>query len=124
MNSKVIMGVRILLGVFCIIFGLNKFIGFLPMPEIAGDGGTLMGIYVTSGFMTIIAVLELLGGIALVANKFVPLALTVLTAIMFNAFLFHLLHDMGGIGGAVLGLLLCLILVYANRDRFSQVLAA
>lgn len=124
MNPKVTMGLRILFGVFCLIFGLNKFLGFLPMPEISGDGGTLMGIYATSGFMTIIGVLEILGGLALLLNKFVPLSLTFLVAIMFNAFLFHALHDMANIGGAVLGLVLGLLLVYANKDRFSELLSA
>lgn len=124
MNPKVTMGLRILFGVFCLIFGLNKFLGFLPMPEIPGDGGTLMGIYATSGFMTIIGVLEILGGVALLLNKFVPLSLTFLVAIMFNAFLFHALHDIANIGGAVLGLVLGLLLVYANKDKFSELLSA
>lgn len=124
MNEKVVMGIRILFGVFCLIFGLNKFLNFLPMPAIEGDGGVLMGIYISSGFMTVIAILEILGGLALIVNKFVPLALTILIAIMFNAFLFHALHDMGGIGGSVLGLILGLILVYANKGRFKDLLSA
>ena len=124
MNPKVTMGLRILFGLFCLVFGLNKFLGFMPFPEIPGDGGTLMGIYATSGFLKIIGVLEILGGLALLLNKFVPLALTFLVAIMFNAFLFHALHDMANIGGAVVGLLLGLILVYANKGRFSELLSA
>jgi len=124
MNSKVTMGIRILFGIFCLVFGLNKFLHFMPFPEIPGDGGTLMGIYATSGFMKIIGVLEILGGLALLSNKFVPLALTILVAIMFNAFLFHLLHDMGNIAGALLGLLLALVLVFAFRERFKTLLSA
>ena len=124
MNSKVTMGLRVLFGVFCLIFGLNKFIGFIPFPEIPGDGGTLMGIYATSGFMKIIGVLEILGGLALLVNKYVPLSLTFMVAIMFNAFIFHALHDMAGIGGAVLGMVLGLLLVYANKDRFRDLLSA
>lgn len=124
MNSRVVLGVRILFGVFCIIFGVNKFLNFLPMPTIPGDGGQLMQIYFTSGFMSIIGILEILGGVALVANKFVPMALTVLAAIMFNALVFHLLHDMAGIGGAVLGCVLTIILVFAYKERFSSVLTA
>ncbi len=122
MNTKVKMGLRILFGVFCIIFGVNKFANFMPMPEIPGDGGTLIGIYVASGFFSLIGVLEILGGLALVLNKFVPLALTILVAILFNAFIFHLLHDMAGIGGAVVGLVLNLALVFLNKDRFTEIL--
>ena len=124
MNPKVLMGIRILFGVFCLIFGLNKFLGFLEFPPIPGDGGTLMGIYMTSGFMSIIGVLEILGGLALLLNKYIPLALTILVAIMFNAFLFHVLHDMANLAGSVLGLILGLILVYANKDRFADLLGA
>lgn len=124
MNDKVAMGIRILFGLMCLIFGLNKFIGFMPFPPIPGDGGTLMGIYATSGFMKIIGVLEILGGIALLVNKFVPLWVTILVAIMFNAFLFHVLHDMANIAGAVVGLILSLLLVYINKDRFADLLSA
>ena len=124
MNSKVTMGLRILFGIFCLVFGLNKFIGFLPMPVIEGDGGVLMGIYATSGFLNIIGVLEILGGVALLANKFVPLVLTVMCDIMCNAFLIHALHDMAGFGGAALGMILNIALVYAYRSRFSSLLSA
>jgi len=57
-------------------------------------------------------------------NKYVPLSLTFTVAIMFNAFLFHALHDMAGIGGAVLGMILGLLLVYIHKDRFSDLLSA
>lgn len=124
MNSKVKMGLRILFGLFCILFGVNKFLNFLPAFEIPGDGGTLLGIYVSSGFFSLIGVLEILGGLALVTNKFVPLGLTFLTAIMFNAFIFHLLHDVGNIGGAVVGLGLSLVLVFLYKGRFSELLKA
>ena len=124
MNPKITMGIRILFGVFCLIFGLNKFLNFMPFPPIPGDGEILMGIYFSSGFMKIIGVLEILGGLALIAGKFVPMALIWMTGIMFNAFIFHLLHFVPGIGGAVVGMLLCLILVYAYRDRFKSILSA
>ena len=96
----------------------------MPFPPIEGDGGELMRIYATSGFMTIIGVLEIVTGLGLVLGKYVPLSLTILTAIMFNAFIFHALHDIGGIGGAVLGLALSLGLVYLNKERFSDLLSA
>ncbi len=124
MSPKVTMGLRILFGLFMLIFGINKFAGFLPMPAIPGDGGTLMGIYTTSGFMTLIGVLEILIGIALLAGKYVPLAITFAVAIMFNAAVFHALHDIAGIGGAALGLVLSLALVYAYKDRFTSLLSA
>ncbi len=124
MNTTVSMILRILLGLFMVALGLNKFLGFIEIPNPPGDGGELMRIYITSGFLKLIGVLEFLGGLALLVNKFVPLALTFITAIMFNAVVFHGLHDPAGIGGAVVALLLSLALVYANKDRFSRLLSA
>jgi len=124
MNPKVQMGIRILFGVFVLIFGINKLLGFMPFPAIPGDGGTLMGIYATSGFLKIIGILEILGGVALLLNKYVPLALTFMVAIMFNAVLFHALHDPANIVGAIVGLALGLILVYSNKGRFASLLSA
>lgn len=124
MNSKVVMGLRIVFGLFLLVFGLNKFIGFMPFPPIPGDGGTLMGIYATSGFLKIIGVLEILGGVMLIAGKFVPLALTINIAIMFNAAIFHILHDPPNVVGALVGLIMGLALVYFYKDRFKSLLSA
>ncbi len=124
MNAKVALGIRILFGVFSLVFGLNKFFHFLSFPEIPGDGGTLMTIYFTSGFLKLIGILEILGGLALLLNKYVPLALTILIAIMFNAAVFHLLHDPANVMGAMLGLILGLLLVWVNKGRFKDLLRA
>ena len=122
--SKLATGSRIFLGLFMILLGLNKFFGFIELPAPPGDGSELMRIYVTSGFLKLIGAIEFAGGVALVANRFVPLALTFITAIMFNAVAFHALHDVTGIGPAAVSLLLSLGLVAAHRDRFEGVLSA
>lgn len=125
MNQKVTTGIRILLGLMMLIFGLNKFMGFMPMPPLPEDAATLMGIYGKTGFMSMIGGLEAIFGLALLAGKYIPLALTVLIAILFNAAAFHAFNgDMGGIGGAALGLIMALLLVYAHRDRFDSLLSA
>jgi uncharacterized membrane protein YphA (DoxX/SURF4 family) len=43
MNSKVFMVVRILLALFVLVFGLNKFFNFMPMPEMSADAGAYFG---------------------------------------------------------------------------------
>ena len=123
MNPKVLMALRILLGLFMLIFGVNKFANFLPAFEIPGDGGTLIGIYATSGFLSLIGVIEILGGICLLINKYVPLAVTFIIAVMFNAAVFHALHDLPNVGPALLGLFLGLGIVYGYRDRFTSLLS-
>ncbi len=124
MKTTVFKVIRVLLGLFMLVIGLNKFLVFIEIPNPAGDGGELMQIYITSGFLKLIGVLEALGGIALLINKYVPLALTLITAIMFNATMFHLLHDLPGVGAAAVCLLLSLVLIYGHKERFSSLLSA
>ena len=106
-----------------VLFGIDKFLHFIPIPPVNGDGGALLDIYASSGFLSIIGISQVLGGLALLVKKFVPLALTILIAIMFNAFVFHILHDLEGIGGSAIGLILGLANVYANKERFSSLLS-
>ncbi len=115
---------RLLLGLFMLIIGINKFLVFIEIPNPPGDGGELMQIYVKSGFLQLIGVLEAVGGIALLVNRLVPMPLTFITAIMFNATIFHGLHDLAGIGAAALCLTISLVLVYVHKDRFGSLLSA
>lgn len=123
MNGKLVMALRIGFGVFCMIFGINKFIEFLPPFPLEGEAGTLFQIYFDSGFLKLIGAFEVIFGLLLVLKKYVGLALIWLVAIMFNALLFHLFHDPATIGGAVLGLALALANVYFHKDYFSKVLS-
>jgi putative oxidoreductase len=127
MNSKVTLGIRILVGLAMVVFGFNKIVPFMPQPEPGAMGASmqaLMGALTASPFMKIIALIEIVGGLALIANKYVPLALTLLVAVMFNALLIHLFYDPKNAAGAGVFLALCLVLVYANKERFKDLLSA
>jgi len=124
MGPKVANTIRILLAVFMLIFGLDKFLHFVPIPPVEGVGGELMSIYAESGFLYLIGTLQIISGIALLIKKYVPLALIVIVAIMFNALVFHILHDLAGIGGSAVGLILGLVCIYNNKARFSSLLSA
>ena len=126
MNKTVTLVIRILVGVAMIAFGANKFLHFMPEPEpgaMGEDMTTLMGV-LHSPFMIVIGVLELIAGIALLVGKYVPLALTILIAILLNAAMFHGFYDPANIAGSLIFLVLCLILVYAYKDRFKSLLSA
>lgn len=124
MNPKLIFAVRFLLGLMVLVFGLNKFFHFIPLPELGGEGAVLMDIWQASGFMFLVGVIEVVAGLALLVGRYVPLALIFLTAVLFNAFLFHAMHDLAGIGGSAVGLVLCFVLTYVYRDRFSSIFSA
>ncbi len=81
---------RYLLGVIFVIFSLNFWLHFFPMPSpaegslAAGFIGALYG----SGFLAVVKVFELLGGILLLTGRYVNLALGVLGPIVVVIVLF------------------------------------
>ena len=124
MNPKVIMILRLLLGAMMLLFGVDKFFQFLNVPPIPGDGGILMEIYARSGFLTILGVLETLAGIALLVNRFVPIALIITIAILFNATLIHLMYDPQNVIAALLGMIIGIVLVFSDKERYGSLFSA
>ena len=73
--------------------------------------------------MTLIAELEIVCGLLLLVGKYVPLALTIIVVILFNAAVLHGLYDPANITGALVFLIISLVLIYANKERFSSLLS-
>jgi uncharacterized membrane protein YphA (DoxX/SURF4 family) len=87
---------RILLGLIFFVFGLNGFLGFLPMPPHEGDAATFMGGLAAAGyFFPLLKGTEVAVGLSLLTNRFAPLALVVLAPITVNIVAFHSLAPAG-----------------------------
>ena len=123
MNSKVFMVLRILLGIFVLVFGINKFANFLPMPELAGDAGAYFGALANSKTLMLVGIVEIIAGLALLLNKYGALLALILMSISVNAFLFHAVLDPGGIGGAVVLLLLNIAVLIGYKNRYKDLLS-
>lgn len=81
---------RVFLGLIFSVFGFNYFVPFIPHPEITGDALVYMQGLTTAGyFWPLLRSIELVAGIALLSNRYVPLALTLLGPITLHIFLFH-----------------------------------
>jgi len=120
MNSKVTMALRIILGLILIIFGANKFIGFMPSPELPEAAGNFMGALANTGYMfPLIGAVEVIVGLLLVFNKWVAFALVLLAPVAVNMVLFHLKLAPGGIAPAALVTILNIVLIYANWDKYK-----
>jgi uncharacterized membrane protein YphA (DoxX/SURF4 family) len=119
MNNKVTLVLRILLGAAMIIFGASKFFNAPPDPEAMGEGMYSIMTVFYSPFMLMIGALELLSGLALVVGKFIPVALTLCIAIMFNAFMLHVFYDPKNFLFSLIFLLLGIVLVFAHKEKFE-----
>ena len=115
--------IRILFGLMLVIFGLNKFLQFMPMPPMSEAAGVFMGALVKSGYlMVVVALVEIAAGVLLLVNKYQSLALVIVFPVILNAFLFHLFLDIPGIGGAVFAMAMNIFLLFANKESYKSLL--
>lgn len=115
---------RVLLGLPFLVFGLNFFLHFLPQPPMDPAAGAFLGALVTGKLLTIIKVVEVVAGVALLANRFVPLALTLLAPALVGIVMFHGVFEPSGL---VIPLVLTALegyLAWAYRGAFTPMLQA
>jgi len=111
---------RSLLALILIVFGLNKFLNFMPLPPMPEPAESFMGALMDTGYiMVIVAALEVISGIFLMINKYSALILVIVFPVLLNAFLFHLFLDFKGIGGALLALSLTVFLMYKSFNTYK-----
>ncbi len=114
--------VRVLLGLMFAVFGSNAFLHFIPMPPMEGQAGAFIGALISSGYIYAIAALQVVGGLILLAGRFVPLGLALLGPVIVNIVLYHIFLDRSGLGMAVCISIFTLFLIWAYRDRFAALL--
>jgi putative oxidoreductase len=108
---------RIVLGLIFVTFGLNGFYTLIPVPAFH----PFMAILVGSGYIYLIKTLEVTGGLLLLWNRFVPLALMLLGPDIANILVYHALLDHRNWPIAVVNMVLLLVLVWDYRQYFASV---
>ncbi len=121
MINKIDLIARWLLGLIFIVFGLNGFLHFIPMPEPTPESGAFFYALLKTGyFLPVLKLTEIISGVLLVLGRFVPLALTLLAPVIVQIFLFHIFLDHSGIGIAVIIIVAEIYLAYTYRDNFKS----
>src|SRR2546427_10383998 len=69
---------RYLAGVIFLVFGLNGFLNFIPLPPPGGIAGQFMGALYASHYLWVIFAFQLLAAVLLLVNRYVPLAVAML----------------------------------------------
>jgi putative oxidoreductase len=113
---------RFLLSLIFVVFGLNGILHFIPMPPPTGVAGEFVGALFLSHYLFVIMLIQILGGILLMANRFVPLGLTLLGPVIVNIFFFHAFMDPSGLPRAAVVIILWLFVAYSVRSAFAGVL--
>jgi hypothetical protein len=112
---------RVLLGLLFTVFGLNGFLHFIPMPPPAGLAGQYMGALFVSHYLVVVFLLQLIGGVLLLANRYVPLGLLLLGPVLVNILLFHSFLAPAGLPLALVAAVLWFVVFAGVRKAFAGV---
>ncbi len=112
---------RYVLGIVLVVFGLNGFLQFMPMPELTGPAGAFMGALFASGYIfNVVNSLKIVIGLLLLFNKYVHLALILLAPLSINFVLFHLFLDPAGIAAAALVFIINIYLGVVHKEAYAH----
>jgi hypothetical protein len=110
---------RYLAGVIFLVFGLNGFLHFIPLPPPSGVAGQFMGALFVSHYLTLIFALQVIGAVLLLANRYVPLALAILAPVIVNILSFHALMAPSGLPLALFVTVLWALVFVHARSAFT-----
>ena len=113
--------VRLLLALVFVVFGLNGFLRFIPQPPPSGLAGQFLGALFVSHYLVVVFVLQLLSGLLLLINRYVPLALSLLGPVIFNILLFHSFMSPAGLPMAFIVTVLWLVTAWGVRSAFAGI---
>src|SRR6201993_2378603 len=110
---------RYLAGVIFLIMGLNGFLHFIPFPPPPGIAGQFMGALYVSHYLWVIFVFQVIAGVLLLVNRYVPLAVALLAPVIVNILTFHALMAPAGLPLALFVTVLWALIFVDVRPAFS-----
>lgn len=114
---------RYLLGLMFTVFGLNGFLNFIHQPPPNPLAIQFLVAVSASHFAVFFFAVQVIGGLLLLSGIFVPLALTVLAAELYNILAFHLTLAPASIAPALVASVLWVLVFLQYRNSFNGVLA-
>lgn len=123
--QKVQLVARYLLALMLLVFGLNKFLGFMEMPEMPEAAQNYLGAINSTGILfPLLGVIYLLTAVALATNKFAPLMVLILTPVTVNILIFHATLAPGGIAPGLILAVLNIIALFHYKPKYEPLLRA
>ena len=120
MKKNILFVISLLFGLLFINSGLNKFFNYMPVPKDLPEGllkvvGAFMEI---KWLLPLIAVVEIVGGILVITNKFRALGAIMILPVMVGILLTHIINAPSGL---ILALILFVInswIIFENRQKY------
>jgi len=108
-----------LAGVIFLVFGLNGFLNFIPLPPPAGIAGQFMGALFASHYLWVIFAFQVIAAVLLLVNRYVPLAVAILAPVLVNILTFHASMAPSGLPLALFVTVLWAVIFADVRSAFA-----
>jgi putative oxidoreductase len=116
---------RYLLGIMFTVFGLNGFLQFIQQPPSTNPLALQFFVAISaSHFAAFFFAVQLVVGLLLLSGYFIPLALVLLAAEIFNILAFHLTMAPAAIGTGLLAAVLWVLVLLQYRPSFDGIVSA
>jgi uncharacterized membrane protein YphA (DoxX/SURF4 family) len=116
---------RYLLGLIFTVFGLNGFLNFIHQAPPTNPLAIQFFVAISaSHYAAFFFAIQLFGGLLLLSGFFVPLALTLLAAELYNILAFHLTLSPATIAPALVSAALWILVFLQYRASFKGILVA
>jgi len=116
---------RYLLGFMFTVLGLNGFLNFIHEPPPTNPLAIQFFVAISSShFAAFFFAVQVIGGLLLLSGYFVPLALTLLAAELYNILAFHLTLAPTSVPPALVACVLWVLVFLEYRESFIGILAA
>lgn len=114
---------RILLGIMFAGLGAIPFFIHNPAPQ-PGLAGEFNAIYYQSHWAQFVAFAQVVAGVLLLANRYVPVALIIVAGFLYNSYAFHITMMPIGVVAPIVATILWLLVALQYRDVFAPVFRA
>src|SRR5436853_3579762 len=108
-----------LAGVIFLVFGLNGFLNFIPVPPPEGIAGQFMSVMYASHYLWVIFAFQVIAAVLLLVNRYVPLGVAVLAPVIVNILSFHALMAPSGLPLALFVTVLWALIFVDVRPAFA-----
>jgi putative oxidoreductase len=116
---------RVLLGLIFVFFGSNHLHAFLPSgPPQTGPAGEFTHALTVTHYLFIVGLCEVIPGLLLLINRFVPLALLILGPVIVNILLSGFLMAPLGLPAGIVVAVLWAVVFWQVRGAFAVVFRA
>ncbi len=113
---------RLFLGAIFLVAGVNGYFVIFGLQPFIATSPEAMALFEFDYLLIVEKTLEIICGVLLLMNRFIPLALAILTPIIVNIFLLHLFLDHSLLLLAILLIILHGYMLFYYRNNFKSIL--